>query len=294
MIRAMPIVGGVVVTYNPGPEVVANILALTKQLPSVVVVDNGSNADCAEVLQRIEGLTGVELIRNNRNLGIAGALNIGIKRNLTTGCQWVATFDQDSTVTGDYFNALFSVLNDFRARERIGLLAPNHLTDERQVAEQQPTKLATEITSAITSGSVIRADMFGAVGFYDESLFIDYVDFDFCLRLQKSGFKMLRANGVWLKHRLGTLESHRLLGLPVTIKSHRPWRRYYIMRNRFLMYRRYAFSSPGWVIVDFGWIFLDLTKIVLFEDLKLAKLRNVAKGIAHGLAGRTGMIVVPA
>lgn len=293
MIQALPIIRGVVVTYNPGGEVIANISALAKQLSSVVVVDNGSHPDCAEVLQNIERLGGVELVRNERNLGIAAALNVGIKRNLAIGCQWIATFDQDSTVGSDYFAELLRALENFRDREAVGLLAPNHLFDEQQATSSATNHESTVRTAVITSGSVIRADAFGLIGFYDERLFIDYVDFDFCLRLKEFGLKVLQAEKVWLKHRLGTPESHRLFGIRITIKSHRPWRRYYIMRNRILMYRRYVLSSPGWVIVDFGWLFLDLAKILLFEDSKMAKLRNVAKGIAHGLLGRTGMMVVP-
>src|SRR5262249_30573327 len=140
------------------------------------------------------------------------------------------------------------------------------------------------------SGSLIRTDVFRKEGFYDESFFMDYVDYDFCLKLWKRGWKLIRAHGAYLVHRLGSAENHSFLGMKITIKSHSAWRRYHIMRNRVIIYRRYAFSSPGWCFHDFYWIFLELTKIVLFEKEKVAKLLNACKGFAHGLIGKTGRL----
>jgi rhamnosyltransferase len=138
----------------------------------------------------------------------------------------------------------------------------------------------------MSSGSLIRADIFAKEGFYEESFFMDYVDYEFCLRLWDHGWKIIRANRAHLLHRLGLPQTHSFLGFKVTIKSHNAWRRYYIMRNRVIVFRRYALSSPAWCAYDFFWIFLELTKIVLFEKGKAAQLRATLRGIWHGLIGR--------
>jgi rhamnosyltransferase len=135
----------------------------------------------------------------------------------------------------------------------------------------------------MTSGSLIRTDIFSREGFYDESFFMDYVDYDFCLRLWKHGWKLIRANQAHLLHRLGVPQTHSILGLKVRTKSHSPWRRYYIMRNRMIVFQRYAFSSLGWCLYDFFWIFLELTKIVFFEKEKAGQLRATVRGLWHGL-----------
>ena len=62
------------------------------------------------------------------------------------------------------------------------------------------------------------------------------------------------------------------------------------MRNRMRIYRRYAFSSPLWCLYDFVWIFLEMTKIVLFEKEKAAKFWNIIKGFVDGLVGKTGRL----
>ena len=66
---------------------------------------------------------------------------------------------------------------------------------------------------AIASGSLVKAEVFGVTGFFDEAMFIDYVDTDFCLRLQKNGFKILSVASVLLEHELGQRQTRNLLGL---------------------------------------------------------------------------------
>ena len=62
------------------------------------------------------------------------------------------------------------------------------------------------------------------------------------------------------------------------------------MRNRIILFKRYALSSPAWCFHDFYWIFIELAKIVFFEKQKGAQLSNMARGIRDGLAGKTGPV----
>jgi rhamnosyltransferase len=143
----------------------------------------------------------------------------------------------------------------------------------------------------MTSGSLVKTSAFASVGMYDEGMFIDYVDFDFCLRLWQHGCKVIRSCHSCLLHHLGSLEAYSFLGFPITITSHNAVRRYYIMRNRVIMYKRYASAFPFWVIKDFAWLCLDITKIIVFEHDKRAKLGHAFKGLRHGMAGVTGPLV---
>jgi rhamnosyltransferase len=149
------------------------------------------------------------------------------------------------------------------------------------------------VRTAMTSGSLIRTEVFTRLGFYDEAMFIDYVDYDHCLRAQAAGYRLLRANRVLLHHRLGAAQKHTVFGREIAIKVHSAWRRYYITRNRILVYRRYALRFPRWCLYDFGWSVLELGKVLVFESDKLAKLRNMLQGLTHGLLGKTGPLLPP-
>ena len=75
-------------------------------------------------------------------------------------------------------------------------------------------------------------DIFKKVGYFDESLFIDMADTDFCMRLYENNIKMIKVKSVVLYHSLG--EARRLKNgfLSFNITNHSPLRGYYMIRNR--------------------------------------------------------------
>ena len=190
-----PRIAAVVVTYQPDAVVLDNLRRLCAQVSPVIVVDNGSQGASAQLVETAGTLPGVRLIRNHSNLGIATALNIGIRHALQGGSQWVATFDQDSAITEGFFEKFFDAWNACPVREQVGMIVPGHWAYDAALETKQDSTapLFAFVTGAPTSGSVIKAEVFQATGFYDDSLFIDYVDTDSCLRLLKGGFKILSA-----------------------------------------------------------------------------------------------------
>ena len=101
-----PRVCAVVVTYNPKPAFVENVAAVSAQVDHTVVVDNGSSSETEVHLVGLESRFGCKVIRNRQNLGIAAALNIGVKCAMEAGFDWVATFDQDSRVSDGFISLM--------------------------------------------------------------------------------------------------------------------------------------------------------------------------------------------
>lgn len=277
---------GIIVTYRPEASVVENIRQLTEQVSEVLVIDNSPGSVEDHIFREVERLPGVRVIRNYKNLGIGAALNIGIKCALKKSYDWIATFDQDSTIAENFFQTMLSAYDNCPFQTRVALISPVHCASILKKNNPRDSEIFRLIQDAWTSGSLIRASIFSEVGFFDEVLFIDYVDFDFCLRLGKKGYKLIRSCQSYLAHHLGTAETHVFFGITLTIKTHRPWRHYYMMRNRLWMIRRYAGSFPFWGIKELRWIPLDLLKIIFFETDKRAKISYMCKGFHHGITGR--------
>ena len=84
----------VIVTYNPDKDFAANLLQAHAITDLVVVVDNGSQ-NLSFVRESVRA-AGTELIALDENRGIAAALNIGIRRALDAGKEWILTLDDDS------------------------------------------------------------------------------------------------------------------------------------------------------------------------------------------------------
>ena len=204
-------------------------------------------------------------------MGIARALNTGFGFAKSLNFSWVATFDQDSTIPTKYFNTLFNTTLAV-PYETIGLFAPGYGGEK-----------VTYPLTAITSGSVIKMEAYSDVhGFCDE-MFIDYVDYDFCLKINDKGWRLLQVHSCVLEHKLGKLEDRNILGFKFSITTHSALRRYTITRNRFICYKRHAFRHLGWVFNDMIWFVLESIRITLLEKDKLNKWKSIVKGIVDGL-----------
>jgi rhamnosyltransferase len=125
------------------------------------------------------------------------------------------------------------------------------------------------------------------VGFYDDDLFIDFVDMDYCLRMKKKNFKILKAMRVVLHHELGSKQTRNILGLKISFRDHTPWRYYYMMRNRLLLYRRFFAVAPVWIFADLAWFFYGMAQFCL-EDDRGEKMNAMLDGFADAMRGRTG------
>jgi rhamnosyltransferase len=143
-----------------------------------------------------------------------------------------------------------------------------------------------EILTTMTSGSMMPASAMNEVGPFDESLFMDYVDIEFCLRARRKRMLILQSSAV-LFHSLGRTTYHRLFGLAFGATNHSAARRYYITRNRLILLMRYAADWP-WAWREWRAMLFETVKIVLVENNKWRKFRAMAVGTADALTGRVG------
>lgn len=78
-------------------------------------------------------------------------------------------------------------------RKDILSIFPNFVDERIQSIEENSNMNSYEYVDAdITSGNLLRKEVFEKVGFFDDSLFIDLVDTDFCMRLNEKGIKMIK------------------------------------------------------------------------------------------------------
>jgi len=248
-----PDVCGVVSAYNPGDENVANVKWLLRFVAHVVVVDDGSRDDVSQALAEMEQ-AGAVILRLGTNSGIARALNTGIKEALERwNPEWIVTMDQDSRFTGDYIGAALATVAASNDPHSVGMVCAeshNHIPLPVLGSRDEP-----QIFDPMTSGTLVRARTFDAVGLFDEGFFIDCVDSEFNARLREHGLRALAGRGCNLEHSLGSARPMKILGWHAHIGAkklyiyyHAPFRVYYITRNSLTLARRYALKQPAWVL----------------------------------------------
>lgn len=288
-------VGAVVVSYHPAAEILANVATLLEQVDEVVVVDNGSGSETRQLLEKLRGTPKVSIIYNPENMGIAAALNLGVRLIKSAGHEWVATFDQDSKVAPGMIKAMLQAYTACPEPAKVASLSPRYqnqatgqLTGSAAKSVQDDSLPYAEVLVVITSGNLLKLDIFDAVGYFDESLFIDYVDTEFCLRCAAHGYQILEVKDAILMHCIGFPAQHSILGTVRATANHSSLRRYYIARNGVYVHRKFALSQPAWVVQDI-YRFLKVTVMwLLFERERGKKLAATFRGIIHGMSGKMG------
>ncbi len=289
-------IAGVVVLYNPTPEVIDNILTWAEQVETVYAVNNtprpgpgigslgtqGDDSDAGDwtPADRLVSLGNVTYLPLGENVGIARALNIGAERAVAAGFDALLTMDQDSRAEADLVARLLECREAVEGRP--GIVAPFHLT--RAVRRPPPETTFTEVMTPMTSGCLLELTAWQGVGPFRDDFFIDFVDNEYCLRLRRAGYLVIRANRALLEHAVGDITRHG----PLIATNHSPLRRYYKSRNRLVVFREYLFTFPGHSLIDQVRIAKEIASILLFEDEKGAKLRMMWRGVRDFFSGCMG------
>lgn len=298
MMPDRPSICAVVITYFPKPECADNLRALRPQVGKILIVDNGSGPGSFEHLAAIADELDAAVIRMGRNAGIAAALNAGLTHARENGYSWLATFDQDSLATPDLMAQMSAVLQVHPRPERIAVLSPRHVDRGsgllvRQRGGREAGSCWRSLLTTMTSGNLVAVEAALAAGGWEERLFIDYVDHEFCLRLRHRGWQIVEATRARLHHSLGLSEVHRLLGLPISVTNHSGARRYYISRNRMILWRRYWRAEPRWFLLDFRGFLRETCGILLYERDPRLKLRMTVRGMIDAFRSVKGPLEEP-
>ncbi|MDM7943740.1 MAG: glycosyltransferase [Hydrogenophaga sp.] len=276
----------VVTTFHGGDGLRSHLERIADQVEVVIIVDDSGDPLRNDAIT-FTGMEKTIVLRNEDNLGIAAALNRGIARAGAMGCDWIITLDDDTLVSRTYLDDVFSFVQT-GAQPTAGLIACSR---EGSVPSSQGDPAGYKIKrTLITSGCVFEFRTFQEIGGFDEDLFIDLVDFDFCTKLRQSGRTLVLLNKTGMAHRVGNARKVCLLGVAIVIYNHAPFRLHYQVRNVFLFARKHLAFDPVLSL----YLLLDAIRLplkaLLFEPQKRARLFYVCTGLQDGLLGRGGRL----
>ena len=290
-------VASITVTYEPDPARLRQQLdAVRGQVADVIWVDNGSSAPPGP-----PG-TDVHLLELGENAGIARAFNVGIAEARRRGAQFVLLLDHDSVPGPGMVERLVAAAAARLAQgERLAAVGPR-IVDARDAGDYPFIRLGwlanrhlrcdagggvIACDFLISSGCLIPIPALEAVGNFEEALFVDSVDFEWCSRARDRGFTLYGVCDAHLDHRLG--DERRDIGAAGRLVVHSPERVYYMTRNRVRLYgRRYV--SLKWKWKDALRMVGKFAALVLFVPPRGAYARMTALALRDAFAGRGGRI----
>jgi rhamnosyltransferase len=281
----------VVVSYFPDSGLPERLARISEQAKKVILVDNGTKGRAFSTIDiALRGMTNIELIKNSENLGVATALNQGVKKALEYGFSWVVTFDQDSIPQPNMVVKMLETWEAYPRPEKLMVVGPQTIFSNcsQKSVTIQDDKPWQEVTHVITAGSLISKQAFESVGYYFDNLFIDYIDIEYCLRLRNKGYNIIQVRDAILLHKMGNIEEHSIFRRSVYPTHHDPVRHYYQFRNALLLHRIYKKTQADWCRQNLIILIKFMCLIFLCERRRIINLFQIIKGILHGLSGRAG------
>lgn len=259
-------IGVVVVLYKPTLEVANRILAYPHNIDYMILIDNSGN-DNSSLFKKILSKN-IVYKSLGKNTGISHALNDGIK-NIMSKVDFIITMDQDSLLTKKIIDVYRSFIIHSSEPSPYAL-TPKYNTDRHR---EKPGSGYKYIKLSMQSGALFSKKIFEKIGFFEEDLFIDVVDWEFFLRMSKYGYKLIRCNEAVLKHNPAITNSKKLLFFNLKYGGASPTRYYYQARNLLKVANEYKSLRMYAVLM------IKYLKILLLFDNKKVYLAHFKKGL---------------
>ena len=258
-------IGSCTVLFNPDRDVISNVETYKDLVDVCVVVDNSENKN--EVSKYFEEDSSYIYIDMHGNQGIAAALNAGIEYLRSKNMDMALTMDQDSLFpTSDYL-AIYQLIEKYKDEYSLIGLDINRVNQSQEIVS---------VPYWITSGNFVNISDFYLAGKMNESLFIDYVDFDLGYRFKKANLKIGYLSGYRITHMIGNPIPIHVLNKTFYALNHSPIRYYYRYRNAYYLYHYVdkEFFKKEYRREMFG----SLIKMLIFEKKRNEKIKMIKKG----------------
>lgn len=275
---------GCVILYGADESVSRNIEHLIPHVDFLMLIDNTEPSLSFLGLLEARYSEKIIVVANNENFGVARALNQAAAYGCANHYAWLLTMDQDSV----FAEGALTLMKSFceHADEKTGIVAPFHRTPKS--ADPNIKEDYTNLRITMTSGNLLNLNAYEGCGPFEEKLFIDSVDHEYCLRLRKKGYRVVRVNKAILFHALGDIVYYKFLFFRFKTTNHSATRRYYIARNRLYVMMRYASFDFKFFRRELGQYIKDFLRVIFLERQKVEKLMAIGHGTFDFLRGRFG------
>jgi GT2 family glycosyltransferase len=184
----------------------------------IVVVENNSTDSSLKILKNYPG---IKVLKQDKNLGVAGGFTAGFEYALQNNYDLIALFNNDAVADKNWLNKLVEVLQsdkqvgiatckliqydrihidstgDVYSTRGLPFARGRNETDSGQYDDQ------TDIFAASGGASLYRTSMMKQIGLFDIDFFAYFEDVDLSFRAQLAGWKVKYVPSAIAYHRLG-------------------------------------------------------------------------------------------
>ncbi len=272
-------------------ECLESLKKITYPNYEILLVDNGSTDGSLECFR--ERYPGMEIIENGENLGFAEGNNVGIRKAIEIGADYVLLLNNDTVVDKEFLGELIKVAESDRNIGIVGPIIYYYISQNRIQSAgakvywntgNQNILRANELDVGqhkieevdYVSGCALlaKSELFEKIGYLNKEYFAYWEETDWCISVKKSGYKVLCIPKAKVWHK-GQSSSNKISGLHT----------YYMTRNMFWFMKKHACRIDFFVflVYFFGFKFWFKNSIFLIyhKDLKLSI--SFCKGVIDGI-----------
>ncbi len=189
----------------------------------IIVVENGSTDGSYEYI--VNCFPNVIVLKNIKNLGFAGGVNVGIKYCLENSYEFIALLNNDASAEKKW---LEQALEPMEKDDSIGIVTskilskngrtidstgiayttwglPYPINNDASAEKNQQTSCF--VFAASGGACVFRSKVFLEIGLFDEDFFAYYEDVDISFRAQLSGYRVWYESTSLVYHATGSTSS---------------------------------------------------------------------------------------
>ncbi len=223
-------IAATVILFKPDTSCLHNILTYYSKVGHLYIYDNSAR-DTQEIKDWSLKQPNVSYFHSGINEGISKRLNQATQQAIEDGFEWLLTMDQDSHFEESEITKYLTYISEYTDTRLIAQFGVN--VDNNSAGNTTDSNRGVNVEHLITSSSIVNLSLVKEIGGFDEDLFIDEVDWEYCFRSILKGYLIVKFPNVSLQHKLG--EVHYFLSLKTFKKTprtlHNPLRLYYVVRN---------------------------------------------------------------
>jgi len=268
-------------------------LSLQSHVPDlVIIVKNGKiSYNMTDVLDQFRERLAFYVIEHNENLGSAGGFAAGIEEGVRQSAEWIWLLDHDAYPSPGALAALIVAVESLK-EQAVGALYSVHVSPDgsreyfggvwlgHAFHRKDPT-LYYEIDVVGYSGLFLRTKVVQEVGLPKKEFFSWFDDYEYCLRIKSSGFKIFGVRNSICFHQPGVV----VPGKGVRLHHMLPWKHYYDARNSLYWAWRHGLYD---LMVQVGRTLMWCAVLLWWKDWESLRMR--IRGVKHAFEGKLGKI----
>ncbi|MQR01325.1 glycosyltransferase family 2 protein [Glaciimonas soli] len=294
-------VAAIIICFNPDCNCLLNLIrAIDSEVELIIIINNGglSNEDIKSLKA---GSDKLNVVCNDENLGVATALNIGCGVANEGDYRFAVSFDQDSAPEKGMITTLLNELVEYKNTDCKAVAIGPQIVDMRgndivympfikfsnfQIKKWygEEKKETQPVSHVITSGCLLDVGIWSKNMKFDNRLFIDLVDTNWCWNAIRHNYVVLGTTKAHMVHEL----SEKITKISkFSLSSYSPIRRYYQLRNSIYQ----IFHEPLMIsqrIYLFKTILNGIFSSIFSDKFPLKSLRYGMRGLVDGCIGKLG------